>query len=52
MVVLGKSPCGLLEPIASALELGEHASVHQTIQDGGRERGVAEIRIPVGDDTI
>ena len=52
IVALYKAAGSFFEAIAFAAELGEHAAMHETVEDGGGQCGVAEVLFPVVDDAI
>lgn len=52
IVTLYKTAGSLFEAIAFTAELNEDAAMHETIEDGGGQCGVAEILVPVVDDAI
>src|SRR5258708_27432707 len=47
---LCKTVGSFFEPIAPAAELDEYAAVHEAVQDGCGQRGVAEKLVPILDD--
>ena len=52
IVGLCKAAGRVFQAIASAFELDEHAAVHETVQDGGGEGGVAQVVGPVVNDAV
>ena len=49
---LGKTVGGFFEAITPATELDEYAAVHEAVENGGGQRGIAKELVPVIDDAV